>query len=822
MQQQQPATPYGVKRKVTFDTPSPVHDTDHQEQRDQPLLPIAEDNSASSSSNAQPSASSSSHQQLPDEPRSNLDETIEYFNSVSHGWSTFLTTTSVARSKLTDTGIEENFDYMQHAIADARRVLLASETENLSWSASEAFIVAEGPLSQPMCFYYDFIADQCFSVSQEDLLTEDDVINYFDYVEEADRKEIQSFVNFKIFKLDLSTNSTNTVDAVWVRKWLSRNPPEVKSRCCGRGFLDIQKKGVGRHSSTASMLSHRLAMTMAAQHPDWTIEGFDVKTAFLQGLRFTEIEDKARELGIEIKEQRQVWLRPPANVWRHLRHLKFCQVQDCERFLFVLKLLKALYGLVDGPLLFQLAFLGFFVQSLSFRSSLHDENFLFLNNVNTWELVGIIILHVDDALVFGSFYFIRWVEEQAEKKFGKLKRHTLPLTWCGIVHEQLSSSHYFCHQKHYLERLKPMQATQRYADGASLADADYSAFRSIVMSLLWLCRTRTDIIFDVVSLQTKMHDPKGKDIKYVNTTLRHATNNSEMNGLHFMNVGTSFRLAQITDSGHITQHSCYPIEGRMVLLLGDQHILQSSCKEEYFTGNRAADFGGPSCVLFVSCKKASRVSYSTSHSETNPAVSCSAVAAIIANRITEIDYYSVYGKHATARDLLRNQALALNHIAVDLFTDAMNLFELICYSKSLPNDKHHRVGILALREDRLTRRIRNVIHVPTGIMLADPLTKSVTTKTFMRWATTGIWNTALQPDSNTKIRIRRSVKRPRTYTEHDLIKNNYDLSDGNLGEQLHLNEAFHHALTLVDDVDDNMVTSNFAHRFGCFGQSMRH
>ena len=347
--QQQPATPCGVKRKVTFDDPSSVRDTDHQEQTGPPLLPIAEDNSASSSSNAQQSASSSSHQQLPDEPRSNLDDTIEYFNSVSHGWSAFLTTTSVARSKLTDTGIEENFDYMQHAIADARRVLLSSETENLSWSASEAFIVAEGPLSQPMCFYYDFIADQCFSVSQEDLLTEDDVINYFDYVEEADRKEIQSFVNFKIFKLDLSTNSTNTVDAVWVRKWLSRNPPEVKSRCCGRGFLDIQKKGVGRHSSTASMLSHRLAMTMAAQHPDWTIEGFDVKTAFLQGLRFTEIEDKARELGIEIKEQRQVWLRPPANVWRHLRHLKFCQVQDCERFLFVLKLLKALYGLVDGP-----------------------------------------------------------------------------------------------------------------------------------------------------------------------------------------------------------------------------------------------------------------------------------------------------------------------------------------------------------------------------------------------------------------------------------------------------------------------------------------
>ncbi len=150
----------------------------------------------------------------------------------------------------------------------------------------------------------------------------------------------------------------------------------------------------------------------------------------------------------------------------------------------------------------------------------------------------------------------------------------------------------------------------------------------------------------------------------------------------------------------------------------------------------------------------------------------------------------------------------------------MNLFELICYSKSLPNDKHHRVGILALREDRLTRRIRNVVHVPTGIMLADPLTKSVTTKTFMRWATTGTWSTTLPPDGNTKISIRRAVTRPQTYTEHDLIQNNYDLSDGNLGEQLQLNEGFHHALTLVDDLDYNMVSSNFAQQIWILWQKI--
>ena len=165
-------------------------------------------------------------------------------------------------------------------------------------------------------FYYDFRGDFCFSVTQEDYLTEEDIVKYFPYVEEADKKEVKSFVDFKIFQLDTSRNATNVVDAVWVRKWISRNPPQVKSRCCGRGFLDSQKKGVGRHSSTASMLSHRIGMSLAAQY-DWDVEGFDVKTAFLQGLRFAEIQEKARRLGIEIREQRRVWLRPPAHVWQH-------------------------------------------------------------------------------------------------------------------------------------------------------------------------------------------------------------------------------------------------------------------------------------------------------------------------------------------------------------------------------------------------------------------------------------------------------------------------------------------------------------------------
>ena len=86
-------------------------------------------------------------------------------------------------------------------------------------------------------------------------------------------------------------------------------------------------------------MSHRLGMSLAAQN-NWEVEAFDISTAFLQGLKYGDISAKARSLGLEIRELRQVWLRPPANVWRHLRNMGFTTVLDEERHLFVLHLLK--------------------------------------------------------------------------------------------------------------------------------------------------------------------------------------------------------------------------------------------------------------------------------------------------------------------------------------------------------------------------------------------------------------------------------------------------------------------------------------------------
>ena len=105
------------------------------------------------------------------------------------------------------------------------------------------------------------------------------------------------------------------------------------------------------------------------------MECFDISTAFLQGLRFSEVAAASRALGHEAQTPRAVWFEPLANVLRHMRNIPGSTVivQDVDISLFVVRCLKALYGL-DGPLMWQIA-LTFLKNDFGFTVSLHDEHF---------------------------------------------------------------------------------------------------------------------------------------------------------------------------------------------------------------------------------------------------------------------------------------------------------------------------------------------------------------------------------------------------------------------------------------------------------------
>ena len=139
----------------------------------------------------------------------------------------------------------------------------------------------------------------------------------------ADRKEAQSFVGHEVWDVVPISEATNLISCTWVRKWKCKdNQRSIKSRLCCRGFLDKQKSELFKYASTASRLSQKMLISNAALH-GWNVESWDVSTAFLRGLTFTQIEQIARDLRVPSPlSTRTVLVQVPGNAWRHLRDFR--------------------------------------------------------------------------------------------------------------------------------------------------------------------------------------------------------------------------------------------------------------------------------------------------------------------------------------------------------------------------------------------------------------------------------------------------------------------------------------------------------------------
>ena len=84
-----------------------------------------------------------------------------------------------------------------------------------------------------------------------------EIYSYWSLVDVADGAEVSSFVEHNVFSLSAWKDEEvdNVVDGIWVRRWKDRAQKLLKTRLCGRGYLDRQKKQIDRHSSTVSQLS---------------------------------------------------------------------------------------------------------------------------------------------------------------------------------------------------------------------------------------------------------------------------------------------------------------------------------------------------------------------------------------------------------------------------------------------------------------------------------------------------------------------------------------------------------------------------------------
>lgn len=315
------------------------------------------------------------------------DEKIEYFGS-------YHTVTEVLRhkreTKLFTTNLSEELDNdyqkackaMHKEYYNARSAAMKSENiyKNCQWSKSESHFVIPGPKHGANCFYMDVLTGKCFDAAYhtQDDLTEEQAIKHWTEAEEANRKETKQFLDEHVFRkkyfMDINIEA---IHAIWVRKWkqLADGTIIVKSRLCVRRFLDPQQSRTPTRSTTASRLSHRLFMSLCALL-DFEIESWDLSGAFLKGFTFHQLDELYKKLGI-VAPKREVVIKPPANVWRHLRRIENSKIYvvDAEIWFYFLELVKPAYGLNDAPYAFQACEGAFFVEDLKALRSAFDENF---------------------------------------------------------------------------------------------------------------------------------------------------------------------------------------------------------------------------------------------------------------------------------------------------------------------------------------------------------------------------------------------------------------------------------------------------------------
>eukprot|EP00959_Pyramimonas_sp_CCMP1952_P003144 65024-Pyramimonas_sp.AAC.1 len=77
--------------------------------------------------------------------------------------------------------------------------------------------------------------------------------------------------------------------------------------------------------------------------------------------------------------------------------------------------------------------------------------------------------------------------------------------------------------------LKPIARVEKTAGMADLRNKDGSSFRSLLMRLIWLTKTRCDTIREIVHLQTEMVDPRGIHVKQFDAVLKNALANQDTN-----------------------------------------------------------------------------------------------------------------------------------------------------------------------------------------------------------------------------------------------------------------------------------------------------
>lgn len=472
---------------------------------------------------------------------------------------------------------------------------------------------------------------------------------------DAMRKELASFVEFKCIEemsYDNLPRGANVISTRWVLS--EKTKPDgtvvVKARLVARGFEDLGKATATSDAPTASAAAQRLVLAALAEK-QWEPETWDFKTAFLQG----------KDL------KRDVWIVPPAEfvgkgvVW---------------------KLLKPVYGLVSAPKSWYDK-LTEVLSSCGFTVCLSDDG-LFRISDESGEIIGILAMHVDDAMGGGTDELrLAMKKVSATLQIGAHEKGTF--TYKGLRISTIYNGSNLPFEivldgDDYLASTEPMNLTPGPGE-SFLPPLEHFEFRSVVGTISYVAGAfRPDLAMEASSLSRHLASPTIAHGTAANTILQYAKENRIV--LKYRKGASA--LTAYTDAGAIGKCRENRSQGGRIFALTDVE------------GHRVAAF------VFWESKVIHRVCRSSAAAECLSAVEAFDAQTWLANMWMELT-----GRYLGDRK--------------SIFTDNEGLVKKVV-NTALPLEKRLRTDMAILRQG-LRRGDFKMTWVPEGAMLADPLSK---------------------------------------------------------------------------------------------------
>ena len=137
-----------------------------------------------------------------------------------------------------------------------------------------------------------------------------------------------------------------------------------------------------------------------------------------------------QKFGITVPDvERKVCITVLGNVWFYLAEFGFYTDTSGHTHRYVLELQKAMYGLVDAPILWSIALRHFIICDVQGRPSRYDENFFYwpsTDNNGMQSLDAAVTIHVDDLVVTATKQWLSKTYNRFLANLGKVKRCALP------------------------------------------------------------------------------------------------------------------------------------------------------------------------------------------------------------------------------------------------------------------------------------------------------------------------------------------------------------------------------------------------------------